>query len=118
MSMQAIAGSVSPEDIQKLLKKGRTRGDYESVIRSFLQGGEAGVEIDLVNGPFAGKTGSQVKIGLDNARKRVDPNTGQPAVQGGHSLKIVKVGKDPKEGEEAEDQHVYIIDTSKVQAAE
>jgi hypothetical protein len=29
----------------------------------------------------------------------------------------VKVGKDPKEGEEAEEQHVYIIDTSKVQAS-
>ncbi len=70
MSMQAIAGSVSPEDIQKLLKKGRTRGDYESVIRSFLSSGEAGV------------------------------------------------GKDPKEGEEAEEQHVYIIDTSKVQASD
>jgi hypothetical protein len=96
--------------ITELLSKQRTRGDYGTVIRNFLESNEAGIEVPLDSGPLAGKTADQVKIGLDNARKRVDSNTGQPDFPQGHALKVVKVGK------EGEDQHVYLIDTSKVTA--
>jgi hypothetical protein len=103
--------SLSPEMITSLLQKGRTRGDYESVIRKFLESGEAGIEVDLSSGALAGKTADQAKIGLDNSRKRVDSATGKPVIEGGHALKVVKVGK------EGEEQHVYLIDTNKVQGA-
>ncbi len=104
--------TLSPDMITQLLQKQRTRGDYESLIRSFLDSGEAGIEVPLDSGPLTGKTADQAKIGLDNARKRVDSTTGQPVIVGGHALKVVKVGK------EGEEQHVYLIDTSKVTGAQ
>jgi hypothetical protein len=114
MSTQLPGSSLDPSRIQQLLKKGRTRGDYEGVIRAFLESSEAGIEVPLDSGPFAGKTGEQVKIGLDNARKRVDGKTGQPAIEGGHALKVIKEGNSEKN----EEQHVYLIDTRKVEMPE
>lgn len=102
--------ALSPEMITELLQKQRTRGDYETVIRNFLETGEQGIEVPLDSGPLTGKTAEQVKIGLDNARKRVGSD-GKPSIEGGHALKVVKVGNADKN----EEQHVYLIDTSKVQ---
>jgi hypothetical protein len=67
---------ISPDQIQELLSKARTRGDYKRELVVFLNGDEKGVQIDLENGTFAGKKPESVKIGFDNARKAKDAPEG------------------------------------------
>lgn len=92
--------TLTAEQIQALLAKGRTRGDYDRVLRDYVSTGEPGIEVPLDSGPLAGKTSKQAKTGLDNARKRMTDD-GKPAIEGAQSVKVIEA-----EG------HVYLINTA------
>lgn len=95
--------------IQELLAGSRARGDYDQVLDEFLKSGEMGIEVDLTNGPLAGKNtekgAKNVVTGFKNAAKRMDDN-GQPRHPGAHNVQVIlrKVG----EGDSA-DYHVFLI---------
>lgn len=92
--------ALSPDQIAALLAKGRTRGDYDRVLRDFVESGEAGIEVPLSEGALAGKTSKQAKTGLDNARKRTN-DQGKLVVEGAQNVKVIE-----NEG------HVYLINVS------
>lgn len=95
-----MANVLDPTRIQELLAAGRTRGAYGSVLKTFLDSGEAGIEVPLDSGEIAGKSSKQAKTGLDNARKRTDDN-GKLVYDGSQNVRVIE-----QEG------HVYLINTS------
>jgi hypothetical protein len=95
-----MANVLDPARIQELLAAGRTRGAYGSVLKSFLDSGEAGIEVPLDSGEIAGKSSKQAKTGLDNARKRTDDN-GKLVYEGSQNVRVIE-----QEG------HVFLINTS------
>lgn len=99
--------ALTQEQIQALLANQRSRGDYDAVLSAFLEGGEAGEQVDLESGVLAGKDAKKVKTGLDNARKRINQSTGKPVFEQGHAVKVIV----------AEDQ-VFLINTAAVGEAE
>ncbi len=76
--------------INELLKGGKTRGDYDTVLSEFLSGPDAGTEVDLTSGPLAGKDAKNVVTGFNNAKSRMVKETGQPRHPGGHAVKVIK----------------------------
>lgn len=107
MASQAL----SNDAIQALLATSRGRGDYDSVLSDFLKSEEAGWEVDLSAGALAGKDAKNVVTGLNNAKTRMNKETGNPVHPGGHAVKVIlrKVG----EGDNAE-EHVFLINTALV----
>jgi hypothetical protein len=107
MASQAL----SQDAIQALLATARGRGDYDTVLSDFLKSDDAGIEVDLTSGALAGKDAKNVVTGLNNAKTRMNKETGLPVHQGGHAVKVIlrKVG----EGDAAE-EHVFLINTTKV----
>jgi len=105
------------EQIQSLLAGSRARGDYDEVLSSFLKSEEMGIEVDLNNGPLAGKNNEKgsknVVTGFKNAAKRMNDD-GTPRHPGAHQVQVVlrKVG----EGDEA-DYHVFLINKGKLGGA-
>lgn len=99
--------ALTQEQIQQLLANQRSRGDYDAVLSAFLDGGEAGEQVDLESGVLAGKDAKKVKTGLDNARKRINQSTGKPVFEQGHAVKVIV----------AED-NVFLINTASVGEAE
>jgi hypothetical protein len=96
-----MAGTaITPDMIAELLAKGRSRGDYESFLREFLDSEEAGWEVPLDSGPFAGKTAKQVKTSFDNARKRLGDD-GKAKIDGGTAVKVIVA-----------DDKAYLINTN------
>jgi len=97
------------EAIQELLAGSRARGDYDEVLGGFLKSGEMGIEVDLENGPLAGKNtekgAKNVVTGFKNAAKRMNDD-GTPRHPGAHQVQTIlrKVG----EGDNAE-YHVFLI---------
>ena len=91
--------------IQQLLSGQKSRGDYDAELRSFLESGSPGIEVSLTEGRFAGKKASQVKTGLDNARKRTNEGGGL-VHKGAENVKVIAVGKD------GEEQHLYTINVA------
>lgn len=106
-----MANALDMSTIQALLSNQKSRGDYDAELAAFLTGGEAGIEVSLTDGRFTGRTAQKVKTGLDNARKRTN-DAGGLVHAGAQNVKVVAVGK------EGEEQHVYLIDTSKVGGGE
>lgn len=102
---------LTADAIAALLATSRGRGDYDSVLSDFLKSGDAGIEVDLSAGALAGKDAKNVVTGLNNAKGRMNKETGEPVHKGGHAVKVIlrKVG----EGENAE-EHVFLINTSLV----
>jgi hypothetical protein len=105
---------LTAEAIQALLASSRGRGDYDSVLADFIKSGETGIEVDLSAGALAGKDAKNVVTGLNNAKGRMNKETGEPVHKGGHAVKVIlrKVG----EGDNAE-EHVFLINTSLVGGA-
>lgn len=69
--MSAIGISALDQDaISNLLGSVKSRGEYDRQLRSFLDGGEPGVEVSLNEGPFKGKKPNSVKTGFESAQKR------------------------------------------------
>lgn len=114
-----MAQVLDAAQIQQLLSQTKSRGEYDQVLREFLNSGEAGIEVDLDNGPLAGKRAKMVKVGFDNARKKTNENG---AVHpGGKDVRVIAItGKvqDPENAEKEIDapdnsnDHVYLINTA------
>jgi hypothetical protein len=106
--------ALSIDQIQALLAGSRARGDYDEVLSNFLSSGEMGIEVDLNNGPLAGKNtekgAKNVVTGFKNAAKRMNDD-GTPRHPGAHQVQTVlrKVG----EGDEAE-YHVFLINKARL----
>jgi|SRR6185295_6755626 len=108
-----MAQAIDAQMIQALLSKQKSRGDYDADLRDFLSSGNAGVEIDLSSGRFAGKRAKQVKTGFDNARKKTnDQGLVHP---GGTLVKVIAINdKNDDEGNPKgeQEEHVYLINTA------
>ena len=108
-----MANVIDAAQIQELLSRQKSRGDYDADLREFLQSGEAGVEIDLTSGRFAGKRAKMVKVGFDNARKKTNE---QGLVHpGGNLVKVIAVNdKNDDEGNPKGevDEKIYLINTA------
>lgn len=104
-----MANALDMSTIQALLSNQKSRGDYDAELAAFLTSEEAGIEVSLTEGRFTGRTAQKVKTGLDNARKRTN-EAGGLVHTGAQNVKVVAVGN----VEKGEEQHVYLIDTSKV----
>lgn len=112
LSLDAIAG---------LLAGSRTRGDYDGVLSDFLSDdAPAGIEVDLSTGPLAGKDPKNVVTGFNNAKARMDKNTGKPVHQGGHNVKVLIRWVETDETEVVDGKtvpkkegHVFLINTAK-----
>ena len=108
---------LTAEDIQNLLAQTKSRGEYDSLLKDFLNSGVAGIEIDLQSGPLQGKRAKMVKTGFDNARKKTnDQGLVHP---GGKDVRVIAVtgkmdGPDGKqvEREDNNEDHVYLINTA------
>lgn len=106
--------ALSIEQIQELLAGSRARGDYDEVLSTFLKSEDMGIEVDLNNGPLAGKNNEKgaknVVTGFKNAAKRMNDD-GTPRHPGAHQIQVVlrKVG----EGDAA-DYHVFLINKGKL----
>lgn len=108
--------ALSPDTIQELLSKTRSRGDYGQVLADFLKSGDAGIEVPLDTGALAGKTAAQAAVGFNNARTAVNKETGQPVHSGGHAVKVIKQVEKDSDGNDVEPGRVYLINTALVQA--
>lgn len=95
-----MAQTLDAATIQALLAKGRSRGDYETILREFVTSGEAGWQVPLDSGALAGKTAKQAKTSFDNARKRMGDD-GKLKVEGGNNVKVI-----------VSDDQVYLINTA------
>lgn len=108
-----MANALSAEMIQQLLSQTKSRGEYDAVLKDFLNSGQAGIEVDLDSGPLAGKRAKQVKVGFDNARKKA--KDGQVVHPGGKDVRVIAItGKDGEGNEltENSEDHVYLINTA------
>lgn len=87
--MSALAGitQLNPEQITALLGKSRSRGEYTTQLRNFIESGMQGAQVSLENGPFAGKKVASVKSGFENAKS----NTKNP-VEGSEHIAVVVDG--------------------------
>lgn len=101
--------ALSIDQIQALLAGSRARGDYDEVLSSFLASGEMGIEVDLTNGPLAGKNtekgAKNVVTGFKNASKRMNDD-GTPRHPGAHQVQTVL--RKEGEGDDA-NYHVFLI---------
>lgn len=73
--------AIGADQIQELLSKARTRGEYARELATFLSGDENGVQVNLDEGVFANKKPQSVKIGFENARKAKDAPEGAANVR-------------------------------------
>jgi hypothetical protein len=114
-----MANALTAEMIQQLLSQSKSRGDYDQVLRDFLNSAEAGIEVDLQEGPLTGKRAKQVKVGFDNARKKPNKDGTGLVHPGGKDVKVIAItgkqtgadGKETEREDNAED-HVYLINLS------
>jgi len=93
--------ALTPDKIAELLSKGRARGAYDPVMESFLTSGEAGIQVEAT-GALAGKTGKQIKSGLEAAKKRTNDN-GVLVHEGAQNVRVIEA-----------DDNVYLINTAAV----
>lgn len=112
-----MANELTAEQIQQLLSGTKSRGEYDAVLKEFLNSGSMGIEVDIHSGPLAGKRAKQAKIGFDNARKKTN-ETGL-VHPGGTAVRVVAVtgkvqGEDgkPVDAPDNSEDHVYLINTS------
>lgn len=114
-SIGSIGTELDLSAINDLLSSSRARGDYDQVLAEFLESGMAGIEVDLTSGPLAGKNtekgAKNVVTGFNNARVRMNKDTGQAVHEGGNNVQVIlrKTG----EGEN-EEFHVFLINKSLV----
>jgi hypothetical protein len=111
----ADASVLSMDDIRGLLSDSRTKGSGTEVLQSFLESEEPGIEVDLSNGPLAGKDPGKAHTTLMNARKRtVTAPDGSPVAANPEfgKIKIIKRNVGTKESPE---YHVFLINTDLVE---
>lgn len=104
--------------IDELLADTRVKGAGDEVLKAFLASGEAGWEVDLKSGPFAGKDAKNAQITLNNAKKKTKTNdAGETTLMYPEASQVITkvVGKDDeKAGTKA---RLFIIDRAKHNAA-
>lgn len=104
--------AIDADLISELLAGARVKGAGDEALESFIQSGEAGIEVSLDSGPFAGKTAAQAATSLNNAKKRTKQNDAGETVLVHPDAGMVQVIK-RKIGD---DERVFLIDKSKVGA--
>lgn len=114
--------ALSADQIQDLLAGARSRGEYDTYLKEFLESGDAGRLVDRESGTLAGKRAEQVKVGIENAKKRTN-DAGQFLHPGAQSIKVIRKAPEGPDGKPMKDPPdnevmIYIIDTSKVVAQE
>jgi len=125
-----MAGNALTLDaINELLASAKTRGDYEQELRNFINGPDAGIEVDLTSGTLTGKDPKNVATGFNNARKKMNDD-GSPAVPGGAQVKVLlrwvdtgepalddqgnQIKNDKGVPQTVKEGHVFLINTAKV----
>lgn len=101
--------------IGELLAGSRARGDYDSFLAEFLNANIPGVEVPLDSGTFAGKNDEKgaknVVTGFNNARTRMNKETGKAVHEGGNNVQVIlrAIGDG-----EAKEYHVFLINKALV----
>lgn len=116
----ATEQSMSLEDITGILGSTRSKTNAAEYVEDFLKSGELGREVDLTVGSFAGKDAKTIKTALDNARKKVNDETGKLAIEGGTDVQVrVKQETNGKKGAEKQvlSEKLFIINTRLVSEA-
>ena len=67
-----MANALSPEQITALLSGAKVRGQYDDELKAFIARGNRGEQVDLEAGSLAGKKPQSVKMGFENAKKKLD----------------------------------------------
>ena len=80
---------IDSEKLQELLSASRSKGQYDTELKSFWESGEAGVQVDLSSGVFAGKKPNTIKTGFENATKREGAPEGAA-----DNLRVIVSGED------------------------
>lgn len=126
----ASGTALTMDAIEELLASAKTRGDYEDFLRDFISGDDVGIEVDLSSGTLAGKDPKNVATGFNNARKKMNADTGKPAVDGAPAVKVIlkwvdtgepltdengnRVTNDKGVPQNVKDGHVFLINTAKL----
>lgn len=106
--------------IDGILSETRSKTNAGEYLRDFLASGELGREVDLNAGTFAGKPAKVIKTALDNARKKVNDETGKLVIEGGTDVQVrVKQVTNGEKGDKKKvlEEHLYVINTKKVAEA-
>lgn len=106
--------------IDGILAETRSKTNAGEYLRDFLASGELGREVDLTAGTFAGKPAKVIKTALDNARKKVNDETGKLVIDGGTDVQVrVKQVTNGEKGDKKKvlEEHLYVINTKKVAEA-
>jgi hypothetical protein len=112
--------TLSLDDITGILGSTRSKTNAGEYVQDFLSSGELGREVDLNAGSFAGKDAKTVKTALDNARKKVNDETGALVVPGGTDVQVrIKQETNGKKGKDKEvlSEKLFIINTKLVAEA-
>jgi len=128
MSAVSQGQELSLDAINMLLSSARGRGEYEDYLREYIASGKPGIEVNLTDGPLAGKDPKNVATGFKNVQGRNDKTTGKPVVEGAHLIKVLyrsvkqkdaegNVVKDAQ-GNEVEEGHVFLINTAMLSDAQ
>lgn len=76
------------QSIGDILGGTRSKTNASDYLRDFLASGDLGREVNLNAGSFAGKSAKQIKTALDNARKKVNEETGTLAIPNGTDVQV------------------------------
>jgi hypothetical protein len=72
---------ISEDKLQQLKTRGGKRGVYDHWLRTFIESGSPGEQVDLDGGQFEDRKPQTVKQGFDLARKRLaEPKDGREPV--------------------------------------
>jgi hypothetical protein len=68
--MSTVFQELDSDALAGILAGSRQRGEYDRQIGKFVESGLQAAEVNLTDGPFAGKKPNSVKTGLEGAIKR------------------------------------------------
>lgn len=105
--------ALSPDMINELLSKARVKGSGDEVLKDFLESEEAGIEVSLTDGPFAGKSAQQAFTTLNNTKSKVHKDgelQGELVYPSAKQVVVVK-----RKGEDGV-EHVFLINKAKIGA--
>jgi hypothetical protein len=108
------------EDITGILGETRSKTNAGEYLSNFIQSGELGREVDLNAGTFAGKPAKVIKTALDNARKKVNDETGTLVIPGGTDIQVrVKQQTNGEKGDKKVvlSEQLFVINTKLVAEA-
>lgn len=120
MSTTDVNAELSLDAINEILGGTRSKTDAGGYLRDFLASGELGRQVNLTAGSFAGKTPKQIKTALDNARKKVNDETGTLAIPGGTDVQVrVKQETEGKGKDKViKAEYLFVINTKLVAEAQ